>query len=138
MRTFTFCIIFVFGLLSCDSDPVSKVDDSNLIGEWKLTEAFISAGGPQYWVDVENGTELAFYENNSFSSNRFTECKTGNYVLIENELRLKYSCEDFKPEFVNEDGNITYALELGRDYFILTPTSPPFCTEGCSYKYTRR
>ena len=126
--------------IACDktTDEPIIADESLIIGKWKETEAYISAGGPQYWVDVENGEEIEFFENGTFSSDRFTECITGNFSIEQNELLLKYNCSGFNTELENEEGFITYKLEFYSDYFVLTPTSGPICIEGCSYKYQNK
>ena len=46
-------ILLVLGCGKYGSEAIE--DESMLTGKWQLTEAFISAGGPQYWVDVEDG-----------------------------------------------------------------------------------
>lgn len=38
------------------------VDESQIIGSWKLVEASISAGGPQYLQEVENGEVFEFFD----------------------------------------------------------------------------
>lgn len=118
-------------------DGSLTADESVIVGKWKNTEAFISAGGPQYWVDVENGEYIEFFENGTFSSNRFTECIIGKFSIEENKLLLEYNCNGFNAESENEEGFITYKLEFYSDYFILTPTSGPICIEGCSYKFQK-
>jgi len=135
MRNSFYIFFLVFSCFSCSSD---EFDNSDLIGKWKLTEAYISAGGPQYWVDVENGEEIEFFENGGFNSDRFTECTTGIYSKNQNGLLLKYSCSQFNPVSENENGFITYKLELYSNYLVLTPTSGPICIEGCSYKYQKK
>jgi len=133
------CIfILIFGFYSCTpSNPQDSVS-FNLNGKWKLSEAFISAGGPQYWIDVENGEEIEFFENGIFNSDRFIECTTGSFSIEQNVLLLKYSCSEFNPISENESGLITYKLELHSNYFVLTPTSGPICIEGCSYRYLKK
>ena len=138
MRKLLCLPILFFGLFSCSSDETNKIINTDLTGEWQLTEAYISAGGPQYWVDVENGEELIFFENGLFNSNRFLECTTGTFSTEQNELLLNYDCNGFESEFENEEGFITYDLNFELDYFIVTPTSGPICTEGCSYKYRKK
>lgn len=125
--------------MACDktNEPIN-VDEYLIAGLWQKTEAYISAGGPQYWIDVENGEEIEFFENGTFISDRFDECNTGNYSIEDNELFLEYNCIGFNTDFENEEGFITYQLEFYSDYFILTPTSGPICTEGCSSKYQNK
>lgn len=88
MKNLCSLLLLLFLLTACgkaDDKPISP--NANLLeGKWKQNEAFISAGGPQYWVDVENGEEIDFYSNGTFSSNRFTECSTGTFSLEENIL----------------------------------------------------
>jgi len=132
-------VINLFLASGCDKHPGGTIDDeSTLIGKWQLTEAFISSGGPQYWVNVEDGEEIEFFANGSFVSNRFSECSTGDFSIESNELLLEYSCNGFEVESENQDGFITYNLKLESNYFIATPTSGPICIEGCSYKYKNK
>ncbi|WP_282043083.1 hypothetical protein [Winogradskyella flava] len=138
MRNLIGLSILFFGLFSCDSEETNESINSELIGKWKLTEAYISAGGPQYWVDVENGEEFMFFENGLFNSNRFSECTTGTFSTEQNELLLRYNCNGFESGSENEDGYITYDLNFEFDYFIITPSSGPICIEGCSYKYRKK
>ncbi len=130
----------MFFFIACDKkmDGPLTANKSLIVGKWKQTKAYISSGGPQYWVDTENGEEIEFFENGTFSSDRFTECIAGNFSIEENKLLLEYNCIGFNTESENEDGFITYKLEFFLDYFILTPTSGPVCIEGCSYKYQNK
>lgn len=133
------CVFAIFlGLSSCNSDDSAAAEETGLIGKWVLNEAFISAGGEQFWVDVENGEQFVFCADRTFTSSRYPECSTGVYVMNTDELRLNYGCEGFVPSSQNQDGWITFALDITSDYFILRPTSGPICVEGCSYKYQKR
>ncbi|WP_047245495.1 hypothetical protein [Maribacter thermophilus] len=135
--SYIFPVLLLF--IACDKEtdnPISPTA-SLLQGKWIHNEAYISAGGPQYWVDVDNGEAIEFYKDGTFSSNRFTECDSGNFWIEENTLFLEYTCDEFETSADNEDGYITYRLEFFSDYFILTPTSGPICIEGCSYKYQK-
>lgn len=137
MKLQHYLVPFLLLFICCDEAMEEPIESevSLMVGKWQLTEAYISSGGPQYWVDVENGEELEFYQDNTFSSNKFTECTNGNFTMGENDLLLEYSCSDFDPQSENEDGFITYKMEIYSNYIILTPTSGPICIEGCSYKY---
>lgn len=123
---------------SCTSEngPIA-IDNSDLVGKWKLTEAFISAGGPQFWAAVEDGEELIFFANGTFTSSRFPECASGVFFVDATQLMLDYNCEGFVSESENEEGFITFDLDYQRNQFIATPTSGPMCIEGCSYKYQK-
>ena len=130
-------LLFFIACNETMDEPI-PANKSLIVGKWKKTEAFISSGGPQYWVDVENGEEIEFFDNGTFSSNRFTECMVGNFSIKENKLLLEYNCNGFNTQLENEEGFITYELEFYSNYFILTPTSGPICIEGCSYKYQNK
>lgn len=122
--------------MACNkSDEPIAVDQYLISRKWQQTKAYISAGGPQYWIDVENGEEIEFFNNGTFTSDKFSDCLTGNFSIENNTLYLKYNCTGFHTEAENEDGFITYTIDFYSDYFILTPTSGPICTEGCSSKY---
>ncbi|GHA51709.1 hypothetical protein GCM10007103_35190 [Salinimicrobium marinum] len=110
--------------------------DHSITGNWKLVEAYISSGGPQYWVDIENGEEFTFLSNGSFESNKFSECTTGDFLVESKELFLNYNCDGFTSGFETPEGAITYRFTFEDNYLILTPTSV-VCVEGCSYKYKR-
>ncbi|WP_228235564.1 lipocalin family protein [Allomuricauda sp. M10] len=129
------CLVFN----SCDNEDDLKGFDQDAFpieGTWKLTAAYISAGGPQYWTDVENGEEIEFQGNGSFSSDRYPECTSGNFSVDEGNLTLEYDCEGFETGTENEEGLITYTLDYGKNTILLTPTSI-ICIEGCSYKYEK-
>ncbi|ULC60292.1 hypothetical protein MBM09_04705 [Flaviramulus sp. BrNp1-15] len=139
MKFKLYLIGFLLFFNACDkTDEPIFVDENLIAGKWVLTEAYISAGGPQYWIDIDNGEEIEFFENGTFSSNKFSECITGNFSIVENKLLLKYNCIGFTSNAENEDGFITYKLEFFSDYFILTPTSGAICIEGCSSKYQKK
>ena len=137
MKFYFYLVAYLLFFIACDKsvDEPIIADESLLVGKWEQTEAFISAGGPQYWIDIENGEVIEFFENGTFSSDRFSECTTGNFLIEETILNLEYNCTGFNSGFENEEGFITFEMEFYSNYFILTPTSGPNCTEGCSYKY---
>jgi len=137
MKNLIYIFILALGVLSCQSDDLIEFDNSDLVGKWKLTEAFISAGGPQYWVTVEDGEEFVFYGNGTFTSSKFSECAGGIFLIDSSKLILEFNCEGFESELENEEGFITYKLEYESNHFIATPTSGPICIEGCSYKYEK-
>ena len=127
-------IILSFG---CDKSDDAGIDSENsIIGSWKLAEAYLSSGGPQYWVTIESGEEFKFLNNGIFSSNKYSECISGNFSTELNKLILNYDCNGFTTGFENSEGAITYEITFESNYFLLTPTSV-ICIEGCSYKYKK-
>lgn len=129
--------IFLLTILSLGCDDNDFLDNDNpILGKWKLAEASISSGGPQYIVPIDDGEEFTFSNNGTFSLNRHPECTSGSFSIKSNELILKYNCPGFTTGVENSNGAITYSIILEEDYFILAPTSVT-CIEGCSYTYKR-
>ncbi|WP_318309105.1 lipocalin family protein [Flagellimonas crocea] len=136
-----FVHFLLFGLMvlsvGCDeSNGDNSTSQNSLTGKWKMTAAYISAGGPQYWVTVEDGEEIEFFANGTFISSRNPECRTGTYVVEGEELSLEFDCDGFESVMENEEGLITYNIEFNKNEFLLSPTSI-LCIEGCSYKYVK-
>jgi len=129
-------LLLIFIGCDVENEP-QNANEELLNGKWKNTEAFISSGGPQYWVDVDNGEEIQFLSNDTFSSNRYTECTRGTFSIEDSTLTLKYACPGFDPTAANEEGLITFSIAYESNAFLLTPTSGPICIEGCSYKYQK-
>jgi len=130
--------LLIITLFGCNNDDDTIVGNENgiIIGSWKLVEASISSGGPQYLVEIEDGEEFEFLNNGNFTTTRDTECTEGKFTIESNELSLIYDCDGFNPHVENPDGAITYQITFGSDYFILVPTTV-MCVEGCSYKYKK-
>lgn len=129
-------LVLLSPLSACNDTENENPNDHSILGKWKLTEAFISSGGPQYWVDVEDGEEIEFLSNSRFTSTNYPECPEGEYVLDEENLVLDFDCEDIELVAENEEGLVTFRIEFKNGDFLLSPTSV-ICIEGCSYKYER-
>lgn len=131
-----FVVIFALFLLGCSSSEQKVNEDSSILGKWKLVEAYISAGGPQYWVDVEDGTEYGFFSDATFTSDSFFDCTNGDFEIESNELNLMYNCQEIKDQFQNSEGVISYDFSFEKNFSLLTPTTV-ICFEGCTYKFKR-
>ncbi len=121
--------LFLISLIRCSSNSEQKLNDSSDIhGKWKLVEEYLSAGGPQYKVDVENGAEYVFLDNSTFVSSDFLGCKTGKFELDSNTntLNLMYDCDQVQ----DYDGIISYRASLESGFLILVPKTI-ICTDGC-------
>ncbi|WP_289062523.1 hypothetical protein [uncultured Zobellia sp.] len=132
-----YAVAILLLFIACDKtkDVPVPANESLIAGKWKQTEAYISDAGPHYWVTIENGEEISFSDDGSFTSNRFPDCNGGIYSIEEGTLLLNYDCDELDAELFNTEGFVTYNLEFYKSYFLLTPTSGPICIEGCSYKY---
>ncbi|GAA3625902.1 hypothetical protein [Flavivirga jejuensis] len=126
--------IFLISLIGCSSEQNlnNPTDANSIFGKWKLVEKYLSAGGPQYKVDVENGAEYSFSNNGDFVSDDFFGCTTGEFELESNTLNLMYDCDKFQ----DYNGLISYSLSFESNFLTLIPTTI-ICVEGCSYKFKK-
>lgn len=130
-------LLLVFNGTSCDESDTIALDSENpILGTWKMVEASSSIGGPQIIQQIEDGEEFIFKADGTFSTTRWQECTTGNFLITEDLLTLNYGCEGFKTGAENDRGALTYLIRFGSDSFILVPTSV-ICTDGCSYTYKK-
>lgn len=128
-------------LFNCESnDSIASINSIN--GKWKLFEAYISAGGPQYLVKIENGEEFEFSSNAKFTSNgkftsdKFEDCTEGTFSVKSESLISRYDCDGFQTGVENSNGEITYKISFESGYLVMVPTSV-ICIEGCSYRYKK-
>ncbi|MDN3594743.1 hypothetical protein [Zunongwangia endophytica] len=153
MKTYLLGLLIIFlSLSSCSSDeeekleglPVSAIDQSHIVGKWKLIEEKVSSGGEASWTSVSDGYTIEFLEDGTFEGG-FADCNTGNYSLVYHPddsdikmLVLSFDCA------INEDisqENVAYRAmdNINTDYIIYYPTyKSPRCTEGCIYKLKRQ
>lgn len=136
----TVLLSFAFIAISC-SDDDNRKNETSVIGTWKLVE--VNSSFPFYqWYPVENGYTYTFETDGTFTSNLFSECTYGTYILSETDgtLSLIYDCEEFTEggwygdTFV--EGTFIENYVFSGQYLIFTPTY--YCgDEGCSYKFKK-
>jgi hypothetical protein len=138
IKKFGALFLFTIILFGCaDTENNLTLNSENaILGNWKLDKAYISAGGPQYLVTIQNGEEFKFSDDGTFTSTEYPACSIGNFSTESKELILKYGCDTFTTGIENADGNITYQVTFESEHMILTPTSV-ICIEGCSYIYKK-
>tara|TARA_R110002049_G_scaffold308623_1_gene513176 strand:- start:549 stop:974 length:426 start_codon:yes stop_codon:yes gene_type:complete len=132
----SYLAVFIFFILGCTSNEQKANEDNFIYGKWKLVKAYISAGGPQYWVDVEDGGEYVFFSDRTFTSKSFLDCTNGDFEIESNELNLMYDCQEIKNQFQDSNGILSYDFSFKENFLLLTPTTLR-CIEGCSYKFKR-
>lgn len=120
----------------CSKDDSNRNLENQVLGNWKLIEIFGEDGVGGSWQPVENGYEYNFNSDNTFSSTRFEECMTGNFVVTDNLLRLTFDCDDFQTGFENDNNEIVEMIDFDDGNLILTPTYLN-CDEGCDYKFEK-
>ncbi|KAB1068428.1 hypothetical protein F6U93_06925 [Tamlana haliotis] len=131
----SFAFLALILAFNCSKNNDADIETS-ILGSWQETGGYTSAGGPQFYVEDENGETITFSEDGSFTSNAYPECSTGTYTLNENDLKLTYDCEDFTSQFQNPEGDVTYKITFKPGYFLLESTVL-ICTDGCSSKYIK-
>ena len=135
-------VLLLSVLIACDDNEIIDVSQEMILDGWKLTETSFSDGGPnQITIDVEDGFEFVFLEDNSFTSTQYEECSTGEYTfnIEENKLFLNYNCSGFPSGSMNENGEIIYNINfINNNQFSLAQITGAICIEGCSSKFTRQ
>ena len=134
-------LIFIVGIIischSCSQNNESEVEDNSIIGTWKLVEVYSSDGGSNpKWNKIENGYVYIFKSDNSFTSNRFSECETGSFTFSQTQLILTYNCPDFSTGIEYPAGTFIENYSKNNGEIILKPTYLT-CIEGCGYKFRK-
>ena len=123
---------------SCSkSEDTIKTSEFSLEGTWKLVAVFNDSGnGIGTWDSVDDGYSYTFFADGSFQSNRFTTCESGTYNLIDNELKLIYTCPGFNTQIGNTEDTFIENITLETNAIILVPTYLD-CVEGCGWKFKK-
>lgn len=134
-KTILFTSIILLFFYSCSDDDKSNINDE-VIGKWKLIEAFGLDGIGYGWTTVEDGYFYHFMPDQTFESDRFVECTTGNFYASGNQITLDYSCDGFGTGIESPAGVFVEKISFQGDYMILTPIYLD-CDEGCDYKFEK-
>lgn len=130
--------LFLIFLMQCQNDDMpfdeTPVDQTSLVGEWLLTESYISPGGATEWMEVEEGYRYFFDEYGGYKRTSFKrELQTmGEYTLKDAELYLYFLTDvekdtlGFRADFNESKTKLT-----------LSPTYPGICIEGCLYRFSK-
>ncbi|RAV28091.1 lipocalin-like domain-containing protein [Sinomicrobium soli] len=129
-------IISVFLFVSCSNDDDAATPRQQITGTWTLAEAKVGTGAPGKWEPVSEGYSYTFGSDGTFSSDRFSGCTAGTYVLSEDTLVLEYDCEGFTTGMEEPEGTFSESISFEGGKMILTPTYMG-CIEGCSYKFEK-
>ncbi|WP_303319002.1 hypothetical protein Q4Q34_19415 [Flavivirga abyssicola] len=137
MNNFRISVVAVFlvcltGCSSSEQKLNNPTDDNAIFGKWKLVEQYMSVGGPQFKVDVENGAEYSFLNNGIFVSDHLLDCTEGKFEFESDTLNLMYNCDKFK----KYEKGISYRASLESDVLTLTPITI-ICMDGCSYIFKK-
>ncbi|WP_405382757.1 hypothetical protein [Maribacter sp. LLG6340-A2] len=127
--------IFLLFFLTCQKDDVfddTPIDQTGLVGEWLLTETYISPGGKTEWKKVNNGYRYLFKTDGSYNKISITT-ESGNYDINESELFL-YVGNAGEKDTLGFNANFNEAKTV----LTLSPSYPNICIEGCLYRYQKQ
>ncbi|WP_445733741.1 hypothetical protein [Mariniflexile sp.] len=134
-------LILIFNLIivasSCSQNDENKQIGNSIYGTWKLIETYNgTGGGTSQWATIDNGYRYTFNTDNTFTSNRFSECSSGTYELTTSNLILTFDCDGFNTGIESPPGTFVENYAFGDSYLFLTPTYLN-CDEGCSNKFDK-
>jgi hypothetical protein len=115
-------LLFCITLSACKKDKTVATD---LAGEWKLSEYYISSGGPGEWKAAEQKTQIKFGSNGTMSGNAYPD-------------RVKYAIKDSVTLsfYDNKNSVVDFRYRLKNGTLTLSPTNP-VCIEGCASKFIK-
>ncbi|MDO6472344.1 hypothetical protein [Maribacter sp. 1_MG-2023] len=131
--------IFLLFLMQCQNDDMpfddTPVDDTRLVGEWLLTESYVSPGGATEWKDVEEGYRYFFDEFGNYERTDFNKevLNSGDYEITDDELYLYFIIK-------GEKDTLGYSADFNesKTRLTLSPSYPGICIEGCLYRFKKQ
>ncbi|SIR24552.1 hypothetical protein [Maribacter ulvicola] len=116
-------------ILACERDDTNDdtpIDNSSLVGEWLLTESYVSPGGVTDWIDVKEGYRYFFDEFGGYKRTDFDEnlLDSGVYEITEEELYLYFMTQGERDTLgYNADFNTS------KRRLTLSPSYPSVCID---------
>jgi len=136
MKNLIYLIVSFVIFFGCSKED----NDSNkLVGKWQLIETRIGDGGSSpEWIEVDENESYYYILNDdtTFSSNKYIECLTGEYIYDESSFSMIYDCEDFTIGVENPPGTFKEIYYFENSNLIITPDYFD-CDEGCLYKFKK-
>lgn len=139
MKTIYLILVAMISFSSCteDENQLRTQNDRKVNGQWQLIEVYESNGGSiNQWNTVENGYLYTFNADGTFTSSRFSECSSGNYIVTDTLLTLEYGCPNFSTGIESPAGTFIESYSFENDELILVPTYMT-CDEGCGWKFSK-
>jgi hypothetical protein len=119
-------IMLVF-ICACNKDSNSQ---ATFTGKWKLTAAKVGTGGPGQWVTISgqqsDTSYVQFNPNGKLLSTAFAGYTS---YVVKDSVTVVFAKDD------NTKENYSYSINNG--LLDLSPAGPIFCTEGCTYRFSR-
>lgn len=112
------------GIICCNPantlTPITSIE-----GSWEAIEYHFSIGTPDLTVQqLDPGTIISFYADNTFSFNILPDCDKETYTDINNKITLNYTCD-------TSQISIQYQYRIFERELSLWNK----CTEECFVKY---
>lgn len=131
-------VLFLIFLMQCHKDDAlfdeTLVDDPSLVGEWLLTESYVSPGGAAEWMVVEEGYRYFFDEYGGYKRTNFNRelQDMGEYAIKDDELYLYFLT-------AGEKDTLGFSTDFNesKTKLTLSPTYPGICIEGCLYRFKK-
>ncbi|MFC7357503.1 lipocalin family protein [Jejudonia soesokkakensis] len=133
MKKLSLLLLLSIFIVSCASeDKTLEFTADNLIGTWKLVEAYADPGdGSGTYQPVTNGYTFTLNSDGTFTSERISECESGTYSIQENaKLVFQFDCENYSEIFVD-------TAKFDGSKLVTSPLSPIVCTDGCGNKFKK-
>ncbi|MGS2741131.1 lipocalin family protein [Sinomicrobium sp. M5D2P17] len=128
MKTILSMFFAVSLALGCSED--TDITEVSVIGKWQMTESYVGTGAEDTrWKKVEEGAIYQFKADSTFSSNA-TDCPEGKFSIRRDTLQLDFNCN-----YSTEPQYILFNFKGGD--LIFNPLGPPYCIEGCQYRYEK-
>jgi hypothetical protein len=134
MKNLILLLSILFSLSSCSQNDEEKIENSSIVGTWKLIEKIKSGNdGLPTWESVSEAESYTyvFYNDgkiinslNENNCNGLYEVNTSNTIL-----NIKYNCNSSQVEG-------SFKLTLDNNNLILSPNPNP-CDEGCAQKFVK-
>ncbi|MGI9526793.1 MAG: lipocalin family protein [Weeksellaceae bacterium] len=134
MKNYLLSLLCLLLFVNCsDDDDANK--DTNLVGTWKITEAYVDPGDQSgKFQPVDSDKEVTFHKNGTIQSNK-SLCEV--ILLDQNNLPTTGTYDlNSKTYTTIECGSteISYSFEIKENELIIHYN----CIEGCSEKYIKK
>jgi hypothetical protein len=115
-------VVFGFACKKADSG-----EPTALTGKWKLTERYISTGGPGQWTPATGNDYVQFANNNG----------TVSGTVFSDYIRYAIKDSVTVVFFKNDQTQQNYRYTIKNGVLQMGPAGPIYCIEGCDIRFTK-
>ena len=120
-------LAIIIHLTACKKDNSETI--TSLTGKWIMIGNYISAGGPQYYVPVNDYSSYVIF--NTDGSVGGTAFGTFTQYSLKDSVTIYMVTAD-KSKYEN------YRYRIRHDTLTMSPAGPTFCIEGCSTLFIKQ